>query len=365
MHRLARLGILIGVFVLFCGIISLIFLLIISGGSPLTYLRATYMRLTLSTREADLNQPAGSDNAERMFTIETGDTPISIGQHLYTQGLIRDPELFVTYMIVQGMDTQVQQGTFFLRQTMSIPQIAAQITDRQNAGIVFTILPGTRLEEIGLSIDAAPRMPFTGADFLAVTMTGVQIDPQLASDLAIPAGGTLEGYMYPDTYLLSLNSTATTFRDMVLARFREQIALPFMTAAQEQGYTIREIVILASIIEREAVWDDEMPLISSVYRNRLSISMKLDADPTVQYGMANSSAWWPRITQADYQFQSPYNTYVNYGLPPAPIANPGLAAIRAALYPTASAYLYFRARCDGSNYHVFATTYEEHLNNGC
>jgi UPF0755 protein len=81
--------------------------------------------------------------------------------------------------------------------------------------------------------------------------------------------------------------------------------------------------------------------------------------------MANSSAWWPRITQADYQFQSPYNTYVNYGLPPAPIANPGLAAIRAALYPTASAYLYFRARCDGSNYHVFATTYEEHLNNGC
>jgi UPF0755 protein len=115
------------------------------------------------------------------------------------------------------------------------------------------------------------------------------------------------------------------------------------------------------------VWDDEHTLITSVYRNRLDIGMKLDADPTVQYALQGARGrWWPNISPSDYTgVESPYNTYLNFELPPGPIANPSLSAIRAAIYPAESSYIYFRARCDGSNYHRFATTYDEHLANGC
>jgi UPF0755 protein len=363
---LAKIVILLGALALLCGVIALGFLLILSGGNPIAYIRAEWMQFELSMRQDDLEKAAGIDSTEKLFLIEAGDTPISIGQHLLSEQFILDSELFVNYMIVEGLDTQVQEGAFFLRQTMTIPQIASQITNRQNAGIAFTVFAGTRIEEIAAAVDNTPRIQFTGQDFLAEVGAGAQIDAALSEQLSVPIGASLEGFMFPGTYILSVNSSAPSFRDMMLAAFQDQVATQYSAAAQQQGYTIRDIVNLASIIEREALQDDEMPLISSVYRNRLNINMKLDADPTVQYGFNGSrGSWWPQITQADYQAPSPYNTYLNFGLPPGPIANPGINAIRAALYPAESAYLYFRARCDGSGYHTFATTYEEHLNNGC
>jgi len=125
-------------------------------------------------------------------------------------------------------------------------------------------------------------------------------------------------------------------------------------------------VTLASIIQREGVHPDEFPRIASVYRNRMDAGMKLDADPTVQYGLATAADWWPQITQDDYVSAThSYNTYLFTGLPPGPIANPGIAAIEAAINPEDTDYLYFRARCDDSNYHNFAATFEEHLANAC
>jgi UPF0755 protein len=128
-------------------------------------------------------------------------------------------------------------------------------------------------------------------------------------------------------------------------------------------------VTLASLVEREAVQNEEKPLIASVYLNRLRQEMKLDADPTVQYALGYNVVtqnWWTSpLTLIDLQVNSRFNTYLNTGLPPTPIANPGLDALRAVAFPSESNYLYFRARCDGSGFHEFAVTFEEHLANEC
>jgi UPF0755 protein len=129
-----------------------------------------------------------------------------------------------------------------------------------------------------------------------------------------------------------------------------------------------EAVTLASIVEREAVVPEERPLIAAVFLNRLRIGMKLEADPTVQYALGRqpNGNWWKRsLTHSDLETPSTYNTYAQDGLPPGPIANPGLASLQAVAFPEKTSFLYFRARCDGSGRHAFAETYEQHLENSC
>ncbi len=136
-----------------------------------------------------------------------------------------------------------------------------------------------------------------------------------------------------------------------------------------QGLSIYQAVTLASIVQREAVHDDEAPMIASVYLNRIKINMKLEADPTVQYALgynATQQAWWTNpLSVYDLKINSPYNTYLIDGLPPTPISNPGLTALRAVAYPAESSYYYFSARCDNSGYHNFAQTFQEQLQNLC
>jgi len=138
---------------------------------------------------------------------------------------------------------------------------------------------------------------------------------------------------------------------------------------QQQGLSIYQAVTLASIVQREAVQEEEAPIIASVYLNRLRIQMKLDADPTVQYALGfnpSLNTWWTNpLSMADLQIDSPYNTYIYVGLPPTPISNPGINALRAVAFPAQTAYYFFRARCDGSGFHEFAQTFEEHLQNAC
>ena len=173
--------------------------------------------------------------------------------------------------------------------------------------------------------------------------------------------------MFPDTYQLPPSITADGLRDVLLRAFRDRVGNTLRDEAIAQGLTLYQAVTLASIIEREAVWRDEHAMIASVYRNRLDIGMKLEADPTVQYGIQGTrEGWWPQITRADYrEVQSPYNTYLFGGLPPGPIASPGLSAVRAAISPAESGYFFFRAACDNSHYHNFAVTFEEHVGNAC
>lgn len=366
MLRLAKIVIFLGFVLLFLAAVAGGFLLIISGGDPIGYTRTAYLRFTLSEREDELLAPAGTDPTEHIVDIPVGSSPTGIAQGLLNQGLISDTELFVLYTRVEGLDRQLEAGTYFISQTMTIPEIALMLTDSRNSSITFRVVEGWRIEEVAEAIDANSRFSFSGIDFLAVANINT-ISDSVVAEYGIPTGSSLEGFMFPDTYILAPNITAIGLVEHLMTAFRDAVGEQLGIDAQVDGYTMYQIVTLASIVERESVWNDENVLIASVYRNRLDIDMRLEADPTVQYGINGSrGTWWVNITIDDYRnVNSLYNTYINFGLPPGPIANPGLSAIRSAVYPTESNYIFFRAKCDGSNYHNFALNFDEHLANGC
>jgi UPF0755 protein len=185
-------------------------------------------------------------------------------------------------------------------------------------------------------------------------------DTSLVAELD-PQAPSLEGYLFPDTYALARNTGASgTVRAMV-ARFTTAFDPELRATAQETGLTLREIVTLASLVEKETAAPEERPIVAAVYRNRLRIGMPLQADPTVIYAMILAGRWNGNLTRQDLQMDSPYNTYRYRGLPPGPIASPGRASIAATLEPATVPYLYFVSRNDGT--HVFASTLAEHNRN--
>jgi UPF0755 protein len=341
-------------------------LLVISGGQPADFIQTAIIRARLAGRTADLNRSVGSDTTPVRFSIDPGDTPRVIANNLYNTGLILDPDLFVDYVRLNDIDVELEAGTYFLNRAQSLTEIANALTDSRSSQFLFRILEGWRIEEIAEVIDSNPYFGFSGADFLNAVGANADIDPTFRAYAGIPAGASLEGFLFPDTYQLPAQVTPTMLRDILLQQFVEQVGTQIPADAAAQGLSLYEIVTLASIIQREAIHADEHPMISSVYRNRLRDGMRLEADPTVQFPIGASGDWWPQITQAEYSSAiSPYNTYLNFGLPPGPIANPGISAIRAAVDPEESPYYFFRAACNGSGYHTFAITFEEHLANEC
>jgi len=325
------------------------------------------LRLQLASRGEDLDAPISSDASPVRFRIAPGVGAGAIAAALFDQALIRDAALFVDYARVEGYDRRFEAGVYFLNRTQSIRQIAALLTDSSKSFISFRAPEGARIEELAAFVDQNALFNFTGAEFLPLVDEGADVPPAFAAWAGLPEGASLEGFMFPDTYQLPPDIKAAALRDVLLRAFRERVGENLRGAALEQDLTLHQVVTLASIVEREAVWRDEHALIASVYRNRMNIGMPLEADPTVQYGIQGArGAWWPQITRADYRnVISPYNTYLHRGLPPGPIASPGLSAIQAAIYPEESEYFYFRAACDGSFYHNFAITFDQHLQNAC
>jgi UPF0755 protein len=340
---------------------------VVTGKGPVTALRDGALLLILSRRTDELTTAYSNDDTAVRFTVEPGTPTRQIAQNLLSAGLIGDAELFVNYTAANDIDIQLEAGTYFLAPNMPITEIAQRLTDANSSRLTFRILEGWRLEEIANAIDQNGLFGFTGTDFLAVVDENAAIPSDFAAFTGIPAGTSLEGFLYPDTYVLPPGVTPTELRDILLDTFRQRVTPDLVASAAAQNFTLYDVVILASISEREAVHATEHPQILSVYRNRLEIGMKLDADPTIQYALDNTrGSWWGQITRADYQgVNSPYNTYLQPGLPPGPISNPGIDAIRAAIEPAETDYLFFRAACSGSGYHEFAVTYDEHLQNGC
>ena len=245
---------------------------------------------------------------------------------------------------------------------MSAIDIARELQDATSAEVTFVVLPGWRMEEIAASL------PFSG---LAITpeefLDAAQNPPD---DFEFLAGAiSAEGFFFPDSYILPRNTSVTELIGIFVRNFALHLTRDLTNGFERQGLTIYQAVTLASIVEREAVQDEEKPLIASVYLNRLKIGMKLDADPTVQYALgfnALQNTWWTNpLSAVDLQFDSPFNTYLNADLQPAPISNPSLDSLQAVAFPAETAYYFFRAKCDGSGYHLFAGTFEEHVANGC
>jgi UPF0755 protein len=178
--------------------------------------------------------------------------------------------------------------------------------------------------------------------------------PDLLRRLSVP-GATAEGFLFPDTYLLEKSMSAEDILEVMIRQFRRKFPPEWETRARESGLSLLQIVTMASIIEKETGVEEEKPLVSAVIRKRLSLGMPLQMDPTVIYGLKR---FGEELTRKDLQTPSPYNSYRNLGLPPGPIANPGVSALKAALFPADAEYLYFVSRNDGS--HRFSKTLQEH-----
>lgn len=323
----------------------------------------------LRVRQGDLQQPAGDDDRPVSFTVEPGESVASIATRLQQAGLIRDAGLFRNYVRYYGLDAGIEAGNFTLRKTMTIPQVARALGHATADEIAFRTIEGWRLEQIAEAISTTLKPAGAEIDpeeFLALARTG-EFDYGFLRDR--PEGATLEGFLFPDTYRLDRGTTARALIEKMLVNFGTKVTPELREGIAQQGLNLYQGVIIASIVEREAVVAEERPLIASVYLNRLKIGMKLDADPTVQYALgyqADTGEWWKRpLLLIDLEVDSPYNTYRNPGLPPGPIANPGLDAIRAVAYPAETDFLYFQAECDGSGRHRFARTIEEHFANNC
>jgi len=345
-------------------------------GSALNPFEAFVLDFSLKLRSGDLERSSGADTGVLCFTVDPGDTAGVIATKLVKQGFNLDPELFRSYVRFYGIDAQLKAGTFSISRTNTIPQLAQKLTDPRGNAISFRVVEGWRLEEIAALIDATPNLPFKGADFLALVGPGSSSSTvtAFAAKMGIPQGRSLEGFLFPDTYSLPACGKADDLVVRMLANFENRVTDDIRTAAQARGLSMYQTVTLASIVQREAVVDDERPVIAGVYYNRLlnglkatpdpAIPVTLDADPTIQYALGSTrtpGTWWPALTLSDYRgVQSPYNTYINRGLPPGPIANPGLASIQAAAAPTPTQYVYFRACAGDNGRHRFSVTFAEH-----
>ncbi len=224
----------------------------------------------------------------------------------------------------------------------------------------ISIRPGLRAEQIAAAVDNVP-VGFWGADFMAAVTSGANL-PAYSFLASKPPGASLEGYLYPGTYEVSNATTAQDFRNMMLERFAANYSPDFEGAAAAHGLSFYQALTLASIIQRESWATSEQARISSVFHNRLRIGEKLAATVTTQYALGTPANWWPRITGGQINTPSPYNTNLNPGLPPTPIDSPGIEAIRAALYPADTDYLFFTGNCRGSG-NLYASTFNQHLAN--
>ncbi len=310
-----------------------------------------------------LTQPLNTRGTEQPFTIAIGESADSVADHLQSVGLIRDAEAFRSYLIYSGLDTSIQAGNYQLSTAMSPLDIAHKLQDATPEQVTFVVLAGWRVEEIAGSL-ATSGLQITSGQFLDATR-----HPPHEFDF-LAGAASVEGFLYPDSYIFPRKlSSADEMINAMVRNFAAHLTLDMQHGFDKQGLTVYQAVTLASMVEREAVHEEEQPLIASVYLNRLKIGMKLDADPTVQYAIGynpQQQTWWTNpLSLPDLQINSVYNTYLNPGLPPTPIANPSLSALRAVAFPAETNYLFFRAKCDGSGFHEFSETFDEHLQKTC
>ncbi len=354
-----------------CGVLCVLGLAACSLGGD------TMLSGYLKTHQKQLGQPISVDTRPRRFVVEPGTPARLIGQNLVKANLIGDDRLFEAYVRGNGLAEKLAAGTFILTPSMTLVEIVDVLQQAKDTSITLTIPEGWRREQIAdYLVEAGIFTTTTTAaeDYRRQTATSdlTGLDPSKYPFLqGRPAGVSLEGYLFPDTYQLPPSeATAVDVLQRQLDDFAARVVPIYEKAviSHETKLDLYQVLILASIVEREAVVPAERPTIARVYLNRLAQEMRLEADPTVQYAMGYQKAtgvWWKTpVSLEEYgAVDSPYNTYLHTGLPPGPIANPGLSSIEAVLKPAQHDYLYFVALPDGSGNHVFAKTFEEQTKN--
>jgi UPF0755 protein len=295
----------------------------------------------------------GYAEAERFVEIPPGTGTAGMARRLAEAGVVRSPEAFRLAVWLRGSSRRLQAGEYRFDRPMS----PAEVVDKIARGDVYVrsliFREGLTIREMGKVFEDAGFGP--AAEFIAA-----------AKNVALikgldPAAKDLEGYLFPDTYTLPRRTTAAQLVERMVARFEKTLTPELREQSAARGLGIRELVTLASLVEKETAKPEERPIVAGVYANRLKIGMGLQCDPTVIYALMLAGRYDGNIRRADLQIDSPYNTYRYAGLPPGPIAAPGAASLQAAANPADVPYLYFVSRNDGS--HIFSSTLDEHNRN--
>lgn len=300
-----------------------------------------------------------------LFLVNPSESVNSISARLEKEGLISSSDVFIDYLVYRGQDRCIRSGEYYLSATMTGIEIASKLCTSLGDRTKFSVLPGWRAEEIATSL-ASYDFSFSGTEFLAEVE-----HPSDIPDLSSPYNQypSLEGFLFPASYPLDRDITVQAFVRNMIQQFDSSITNKMEKGFKKNNLNLYQAVVLASIIEREAVIDEEKPIIASVFYNRINNGMRLETDPTVQYALGYDSqkkSWWKvPLSLTDLQVNSPYNTYLVDGLPPGPICNPGIESMNAVAFPADTHYYYFRSACDGSGRHNFSETLDEHIQNAC
>lgn len=295
----------------------------------------------------------GFAGTEQFVEIMPGTGSRAIGLALAQAGVVRDEPTFRLAVYLTGTARELKAGEYRFAGPASPKDVARKLA----RGAVY-LRPITFPE--GLTVKEMARVFETRGLGTAQAFVQAASNPAPVGALD-PAARDLEGYLFPETYNLPRRAQAATLVGLMAARFLDVFDETLRQQASSQGRTVREVVTLASLVEKETARPDERPIVAAVYLNRLRIGMGLQCDPTVIYALERAGKFTGNLTRQDLRFDSPYNTYRYAGLPPGPIAAPGKASLEAVLRPAKVDYLYFVSRNDGS--HVFATTLAEHNRN--
>ena len=317
-----------------------------SGGQP-SWRRFGIAIATVVVLAATSACGSSSREGYGRVTIPQGAAFRTAADSLHAEGFISSPWLFRVYARLSGRDRQIRAGTYVLKHGLSWNELVNALRRGQGIERRVTIPEGWSLAQIVPALASELGVP---EDSVRAAVR----DTALIHELGITTS-TLEGYLFPDTYVFSYGTQARDAVQELVRHFEEEWKPEWSSRLRELGMSRNEIVTLASIIEKEARLAEERPVISAVYHNRLRVGMPLQADPTVQYALGEHH---DRVLYRDLEVASPYNTYRHTGLPPGPIASPGRASIEAALFPASVPYLYFVADSDG--HHEFRTTFKEH-----
>ena len=317
------------------------------GQSFVGILAAVVLGILLAFYSLILLWPQGNPYDSVKVTIPKGASLKEVSTTLQDYNIIRNERSFLLAVKTLGYEKDMPAGRFKLIKASTNFDIIDQLVNGIQVNKRVTILEGWTIDVIAEELH--DKIGIDQDEFKSACTNELLLWKWGISEK------TVEGYLFPNTYLFSEEEDVQDIIGRMINEYKQRITLEFRDRMQELGMEEKEIITLASIIEGEAIYDKERAIISGVYHNRLNIGMRLQADPTIQYIINDSPR---RLLNKDLKIKSPYNTYLNKGLPPGPINNPGIESIKAALYPAETDYIYFVARGDG--FHTFSRTKEEH-----
>lgn len=299
-----------------------------------------------------LNSPASESADEVVYEVKPGKTLTGVAKDLEAQGLIRDAQLFLLVAKIKGESNRMKVGEYMFAKNMTPIDVLSILTSGRSIGKKFTVSEGLNIFEIA---DLYESQGFGSRKEFWRWVN----DPELAKELLGERLTSLEGYLFPETYQITKYTDTKSVVKAMVARFLDVYRREIEPLVEASTFSRHQMMTLASIIEKETGAPEERETISSVFHNRLKIKMPLQTDPTVLYGKAlRTGKYEINITRADLLSPNEYNTYTIKALPPGPVANPGKAAMLAALQPAKTEYLFFVSQNDGT--HIFSKTYADH-----